>query len=357
MIISKLTLRNFRNYDYAEIEFSSKLNLIIGDNAEGKTNIVEAIYFLSLARSFRTLEINDLIKERRQFATIEARVDENTTHKDIVALMTSSQKKFTCNSKQIRKYSELAKLINVIVFEPKDTMIFSDSPLVRRNFLDINISKKTTVYLENLMVFEKLLKERNAILKNDALDDVQLNVVTEQMIAIEKEIVHYRSLYIAEINQVISKILRSLNGTEEKVEVIYEPFMAFDDNFEKNCARAYARYKESDVKHKMTQLGIHREDFHLKVNGKDIASQGSQGENRIAAIALKLCPYFLIEDKDKKPIVILDDVMSELDFPHRQRLIKFLSKMEQVFITATELKLTNASIYEVKKQKITRRNA
>lgn len=357
MIISKLTLRNFRNYDYAEIEFSPKLNLIVGDNAEGKTNIVEAIYFLSLARSFRSLEITDLIKERRQFATIEARVDENTTHKDIVALMTTSHKKFTCNSKQIRKYSELAQLVNVIVFEPKDTLLFADSPLIRRNFLDINISKKSPVYLENLMVFEKLLKERNAILKNEVVDEVQLDVVTAQLIKVQKEIVRYRSMYITEINQVITKILNSLEGTGKSAEVIYEPFVDFDDNFEKNCARAYERYAESDIKHKMTQLGIHREDFRFLLNGKDIASQGSQGENRIAAIALKISPYFLIEDRDKKPIVILDDVMSELDYPHRQRLLKFLSKMEQVFITATELKLTNASIYEVKKQKITRRNA
>ena len=169
MIVSKLTLRNFRNYDHVELEFSPKLNVIVGDNAEGKTNIVEAIYYLSLARSFRTSEINDLIKERRQFATIEAVVDNLTTRKEIVALMTSSSKKVSCNGKQVRRISDLSKLINVIVFEPKDALMFHDSPLVRRNYLDINLSKKSPVYLENLIEFEKLLKEQEHLSEKDNL--------------------------------------------------------------------------------------------------------------------------------------------------------------------------------------------
>ena len=188
MIVKNLVLRNFRNYDYAKVEFDPKLNVIVGENGAGKTNLVEAIYFLSLARSFRTSETSDLIKNNRQFSEIEATVEQDTIKKDIVALMTSSSKKFSCNGKGIRKLSDLSQLINVIIFEPKDTLMFKDSPLVRRNFLDINLSKKSPVYLENLMVFEKLLKERNAILKGETIDDVQLNVVTEQMIDVEETI-------------------------------------------------------------------------------------------------------------------------------------------------------------------------
>jgi len=357
MVVEKLVLRNFRNYDHLEIEFSPKLNVIVGDNAEGKTNIVEAIYFLSLARSFRTSEINDLIKERRQFATIEARVGNDTTKQDIVALMTPNKKKISCNGKQIRKISDLSKLINVLIFEPKNSLMFHDSPLVRRNFLDINLSKKSPVYLDTLMVFERLLKERNAILKQDQIDMTQLNVVTEKLIEVQETIVRYREGYINEINRVISKIFVSLYGETKTANVIYTPFIKINDDFAYTCAQAYKKSLDSDIRHKMTQIGIHREDFILELDGQDIATHGSQGENRIAVIALKLAPYFLIEEREKKPIVVLDDVMSELDFPHRQRLIKFVSKMEQVFITATELKLTNASIYEVSKHNITRRNA
>ncbi len=356
MIVSKLTLRNFRNYDHVELEFSPKLNVIVGDNAEGKTNIVEAIYYLSLARSFRTSEINDLIKERRQFATIEAVVDNLTTRKEIVALMTSSSKKVSCNGKQVRRISDLSKLINVIVFEPKDALMFHDSPLVRRNYLDINLSKKSPVYLENLIEFEKLLKERNSILKGEEIDKIHLDVVTKKLIEVEEQIVRYRLAYISEINKILSKIVKAIKGDDDEAILNYNPFIRMDEQFSQACARAYARNLESDIKHKATQIGIHREDFSLSLNGKDIATHGSQGENRLVVIALKLAPYFLIEDEGEKPIVVLDDALSELDYIHRQRLIRFVAKMNQVFITATELNVSNATIFVVNHQNITRRN-
>jgi len=357
MIIKSLTLRNFRNYDYAKVDFDPKLNVIVGDNAAGKTNLVEAIYFLSLARSFRTSETSDLIKNKRQFSEIEARVEQDTITKDIVALMTSSSKKFVCNDKPIRKLSDLSKLINVIVFEPKDTLMFSDSPLVRRNFLDINLSKKSPIYLENLMVFEKLLRERNAILKSDIVDKIQLKIVTDQMIDVEETICKYRSAYVNEINNILSKLITQLKGENQTAQLKYTPFMKIDDKFRVNCARAYDYNIESDVKHRMTQLGIHREDIKMILNGKDISEQGSQGENRIAVIALKVAPYFLIEDKAQKPIVILDDVMSELDDEHKKRLLAFVKELEQVFITTTKTNIKDASVYEVSQHIVTRRNA
>lgn len=357
MIVSKLILRNFRNYERLEVRFDPKLNVIVGDNASGKTNIVEAIQFLSLARSFRTSETSELIKIECQFATIEARVEEDTIHKDIVAILTPSSKKITCNKKPIKKISELSNLINVIVFEPKDALMFSDSPLVRRNFLDINLSKKSPVYLENLMSFDKLLKERNALLKEDEVDMVQLKVVTDQLISAQETICKYRQAYVNEINTILSKIIVNIKGGNEVAQLEYYPFVKVDSNFISIATRAYESNKESDIKHKITQIGIHREDMKMILNGKDISTHGSQGENRIAVIALKLAPYFLIEDRNKKPIVVLDDVMSELDKTHQDRLLAFLQKLEQVFITSTKLTVKNASIYEVKKANITRRNA
>ncbi len=358
MFVQKLVLRNFRNYDYLDLDFDPKLNLIVGDNGVGKTNIVEGIQFLSLARSFRTLNSTDLIKEKRQFATIEARVVENTTSKDIVAILTPTSKKISCNNKQIKRISELASLVNVIVFEPKDSLMFSDSPLIRRNFLDINLSKKSPLYLNNLMVYERLLKERNMILKLDKIDMTQLDVVTKRLIEVSEDIVKYRSLYICEINRVLSKIISQIKGLDEVAQLEYHPFVKCDEHFNEYAIRAYERALESDIKRKMTTIGIHREDYVMMLNGKDITSFGSQGENRIAVIALKLAPFFLVEDRDKRPIIVLDDVMSELDEGHKNRLIAFLRKFEQVFITSTTTNVQNASIYEVdKNQKITRRNS
>lgn len=357
MIVTKLVLRNFRNYDWLDAKFEKGINFIIGENAAGKTNVVEAIHFLSLARSFRTSKNTDLIKERRQFATIEARVEEDTTHKDIVAILTPSHKKISCNGNPIKRISDLSDLINVIVFEPKDSLMFNDSPLVRRNFLDVNLSKKSKGYLESLMMFEKLLNERNAILKNENIDMVQLKVVTEQLIDVQESIVKYRQLFVGEINKLLSKIIAALKGDDEEAHLIYEPFVKFEKNYKQVASRAYDKGLESDIKHKMTQIGIHREDIKMILNGNDVSTYGSQGENRISVIALKLAPYFLIDDKDKKPIVVLDDVMSELDQEHKTRLIKFLRKFEQVFITSTNTNVSNTSVYEVKKHTITRRNA
>lgn len=357
MIVTKLILRNFRNYDRLEVKLEPKLNIIVGNNASGKTNIVEAIHFLSLARSFRTTENSELIKNERQFATIEARVEEGTIHKDIVAILTPSSKKLTCNGKPIKKLSELSNLINVIVFEPKDALMFNDSPMVRRNFLDVNLSKKSPIYLEKLMTFDKLLRERNTLLKEDNVDMVQLKVVTEQLISTQETICRYRQAYVSEINNVLSKIIASIKGDDEKAYLEYTSFVRVDERFIVNATRAYDKMLESDIRHKITQTGIHREDMKMILNGKDISTHGSQGENRIAVIALKLSPYFLIEDKDKKPVIVLDDVMSELDKEHKLRLIKFLEKFEQVFITSTTTNVKNASIYEVQNQKITRRKA
>lgn len=356
MIVTKLVLRNFRNYSWLELDFQKGLNFIVGDNAEGKTNIVEAIHFLSLARSFRTNENAELIMKTRQFATIEAKVEQLTTKKEITALMTSSGKKISCNNKPVRRISELSSLINVIVFEPKDSLMFVDSPIVRRNFLDINLSKKSPIYLESLMRYEKLLRERNILLKDENVDKVQLNVVTTQLIDASYVIAKYRLAYINEINRVLSKIVTSIKGEKEEAYLVYEPFVKVDDKFVERATRAYDKGLESDIKRKITQIGIHREDIRMLLNGDDISTHGSQGENRIIVIALKLAPYFLIEDKEERPIIVLDDVMSELDKEHQERLIGFLRKFEQVFITSVTTNVKNASVYEVKNHKVTRRN-
>ena len=359
MIVQKIILRNYRNYDNLELTFSNKLNVIVGENGVGKTNIVEAIQFLSLARSFRTRDSAELIKKGSHFATIEAKVIENDIQKDILAIITPTSRKITCNGKQIKKISELSELVNVIVFEPKDALLFNDSPLVRRNYLDVNLSKKSTLYLSYLMRYEALLRERNKILKQDEVDMTALEVVTDQIIEVSKEIVSFRSDYINSLNNVISKIIAQIKGQKEEALIKYQPFVKNDEEFVNNAKKRYSDSLTADLKNKATSIGIHREDYEMYLNGQNIASFGSQGENRLAAIALKIAPYFLIEEKEKRPIIVLDDVMSELDKNHRIRLVEFVNKLEQVFITSTSANISNASIYEVNKnQKINyRRNS
>ncbi|MFA5480845.1 MAG: DNA replication/repair protein RecF [Bacilli bacterium] len=357
MIIQKLALRNYRSYDAVDLTFEKGLNVIIGENAEGKTNIVEAIHYLSLARSFRTSEDSALIKENREFTTIEAEVAEGPLKKRIIVSLTPNGKKVTSNGKPISRLSELSTLVNVVVFEPAHVALFKDSPKARRDFLDISLTKQSISYLEQISKYEKILRERNEVLKNEPINSLQLETVTEMLIATAEKIVRYREMYIQQINKVLPQIVASIKGAKEIAKIKYLPFVKPDAEFKTNAKTAFSKALEGDLRKKVTSIGPHREDFKMTLNGKDVAKYGSQGENRVLALALTLSPYFLIEDKDKRPIIALDDVMSELDEEHKERLISFLRRFEQVFITSTALEVSDACLYEVRNHKIARRNS
>ncbi len=350
MIINSLTLKNFRNHHYQSFDFKEKLNILTGSNGVGKTNVVEAIYYLSLARSFRTNEDELLIQNGKDKAEINAVVCEGELKRKINIVITPQGKQILLNGKPLSRLSDLAKNINVILFEPKDVSLFKGSPRNRRNFLDVSIAKKSSPYFEYLSKYEKVLKERNELLKSDNVDPILLETTSEMLIKLSGPIISYRQMYIKDINDILIKITRALTGAHDKIEVIYKPFVTYDENFETNAKKAFEKSLEVDKYRKVTNIGIHREDFQVYYQGKDIGLYGSQGENRIIALALKLSPYFLIEDKDKRPIVVLDDVMSELDQTHRLKLIEFVKKFEQVFITATRMEVNGASHYLIKKQ-------
>ena len=352
MIIKKLTLRNYRNYTFKQLEFKPGINIILGDNGVGKTNIVEAIYYLSLARSFRGVDDVDLINYDSEYALISSKIEIGELTRDITTIISKNGREVTINNKPIDRLSDLAKSINVILFEPRDVLLFKGSPKERRNFLDISLTKHTEGYLAAISRYNKVLKERNEVLKQDKLDQTLLDTTTEMLIKAAAPIVKYREGYLKDINDILNKITRALTGVHAKIEIIYHPFVRNDENYETNARNAYNKALEADLKSKATSIGIHREDFSIDLFGKDIATFGSQGQNRIVALALKLSPYFLIEDKDKRPIVVLDDVMSELDEKHQNILIKFLKKFEQVFITTTKLKVAGASHYEIKNQSL-----
>lgn len=349
MKVKSITLKNYRNHSYLSYNFQSGLNIISGPNGAGKTNIVEAINYLSLVRSFRTPDESNLIRKGNEKAEISAVVTEGDLVRKIRINISKEGKTILLNNKPISKLSELAKCVNVVLFEPKDVLLFRGSPKERRNFLDVNISKKSSIYLENLSRYEKLLKQRNDLLKQEVVDEVLLETTTEMLVKLASPIVSYRQLYVKDINDILNKIARALTGEESKIEIKYTPFVPFDKEFEQSALKAFKGALDGDLKRKATSIGIHREDFSVSLNDRDIAIFGSQGENRIVALALKLSPYFLIEDKDKRPIVVLDDVMSELDKTHKERLINFLKKFEQVFITSTNQVVRDAAHYELKK--------
>ena len=350
MIVKTLSLKEFRNHDYLTYQFSPGLNIITGPNGVGKTNIVEALYYLSVAKSFRINDSEGLVKKGKSNGEIYAEIAEGNITRKIRVVLTPNDHQIFINNKPSRVL-ELAKVVNVILFEPKDVLLFRDSPRARRNFLDVSLSKKSFSYLESITRYNKVLKERNELLKGENVDKTLLDTTTEMLVKLSSAIVTYRQMYVKDINDILNKITRALTGEENQLEVIYKPFVENSADFQTKALEAFKKAEEGDLRRKATSIGVHREDFSVNLNGRDIGEYGSQGENRLAALALKLSPYFLIEDRDKRPVIVLDDVMSELDQNHRQRLITFLKKFEQVFITATRLEVNDASHYQIKKKK------
>ncbi len=351
MIIKSLAIRNFRNHTSKSLSFNPGINVITGPNTSGKTNIVEAVYYLSLARSFRGVDDEDLVAHRAEYAEIDSQIIEGELKRNIRILITKKGRSVLINGKKVSKVSDLAKCVNVLLFEPKDVLLFRGSPKERRNFLDINLSKQFPVYLEYISRYEKALKQRNELLKSGNYDENLLKATTELLVKYAGPIINYRAMYVKDINDILIKITRALTGVKEKIEIQYRPFVVMSADYQTVALEAFNRSLDNDLKHKATSIGIHREDISVSLNGREIGTYGSQGENRLVALALKLSPYFMIKDEDKKPIVVLDDVMSELDETHQKRLIDFLRKFSQVFITGTELEIDGATHIQLNKAK------
>ena len=351
MIIKSLSIHNFRNHSSRNLSFNPGINTISGPNTSGKTNIVEAVYYLSLARSFRGIDDEDLIAHGAEYAEIESQIVEGALKRNIRIVITKKGRSVLVNNKKVSKLSDLAKCVNVLLFEPKDVLLFRGSPKERRNFLDINLSKQFPVYLEYISRYEKALKQRNELLKSGNYDENLLKTTTELLVKYAGPIINYRAMYVKDINDILIKITRALTGVKEAIEIHYKPFIPMSSDYQTQALEAFNRVLDSDLKHKATSIGIHREDISVSLNGRDIGVYGSQGENRLVALALKISPYFMVKDEDKKPVVVLDDVMSELDDVHQKRLISFLRKFSQVFITGTELEIEGATHIELTKSK------
>ena len=334
MIVKELELHNLRNYEYLKVNFNKGINYIYGENASGKTNILEAIYFLSLTRSFRTSEIEELIKKDASFARILVKIDTQNVSKTLEISFNKSGKKILVNGKKVLKISELNSLINVISFIPKNTNLLKDAPKERRKFLNIYLSKFSNNYLKTLSVYEKILKERNDAFKAYKINPTLIDILTNQLISLNKEIYLYRKKFVNEINKYLADVFKEVSLTNEKLKMEYVSFLNNqNENIENFLKNEFENIKEEEFKRKQTLIGIHKDDFKIYIDEKDVSLYGSQGENRISIISLILSLYFL--SKEEKPIIVLDDVISELDEKHEENLLKYLENFNQVFITNT----------------------
>ena len=356
MKVTHLELRNFRNYGSLSLDFTNGLTAIEGANGSGKTNLAEAIYYLSLAKSWRTSEDAAIIRNGEDYALVKAAVEENGLRRDIEISITANGRRISINGKQARRLSELSKLVNVILFSPEDVSIFKGPPSDRRSFIDTSLSKKSLDYFSLIGKYNRLLSERNAALKVNSPDLTLIGVLTEQLIEAGEPISRYRRMYIDDLNKVMSGLASELYGRDRRIVIVYKPFIKNEPSWKEEATKAYKRSLEGDVTHKTTSIGIHREDFALNLDDMDISVYGSQGENRLAAIAMKIAPFFLIEDEGKRPITVLDDVYSELDGEHAKRLSDVIAKhLQQVFVTTAGAHINGASCVEVSGQKAIRR--
>ena len=336
MIIKRLDLMNFRNYESLRLEPGSGTNILYGNNAQGKTNILESIYMCSTARSHRASRDKELIRFDAEESHIKMLVDKHGSEYRIdMHLKKSKAKGIAVNGVPIRKVSELFGIVNVIFFSPEDLNLVKKGPAERRHFIDCELCQLDRVYTNQLMSYNKILVQRNRLLKdmtfNPGLFDT-LSVWDGQLIAYGEAVIKERAKFVGQLNSIIQTLHRTLTGGKEQIEIVYEPDTS-PGNFEKELQKS----QERDMRQCTTGRGPHRDDICFLVNGIDIRRYGSQGQQRTAALSLKLSEIELVRQLiHDTPVLLLDDVLSELDSSRQMQLLATI-KETQTFITCTGL--------------------
>ena len=335
MLIKKLELNRFRNYESQILEFDDGINIIYGNNGEGKTNIVEAIYLMSLGRSFRTSRDKEMINLNAETSYIKSLVESSGREFKIEYRIDKTAKKaIKINSLPIEKLTELLGIVNVVIFSPEDLKLVKEGPKERRAFIDREISQIRPKYYQLLHSYHKNLIQRNNLLKDFDIDKILLDVYDSNLSEIGYKIIEYREEFLREIAEIASDNHYKISSGKENLEINYEKNISV-----KSKEDYYSIMKDiqnKDILKKTTSFGIHKDDIDIKINGIDLRSYGSQGQKRSAAISLKLSEIELIYRlKGEYPIVLLDDIFSELD-PMRQNMLLDTFKKTQTFVTAAE---------------------
>ena len=362
MRLKNLKLENFRNYEDAEISFSDGINILIGDNAMGKTNILEAIYVLALTKSPRSGYDTDLIRLDTSKALISGDVLHDDVLKQYEVEIDKFGKRVYINKFQIKKISEYISNFCVTSFLPNDIEIIKGSPSIRRNTLNIQIGSIYNNYLKNMNEYNSILRIRNEYLKRlniNALSDTKyLDVINEKMLDVSLKIYYFRFFYLNLINAKIEGIFKKLSGLSG-LQVIYQNNLGITEYDEEKIKKILlTKWKNNfnkELMQGMTLFGLHRDDLLFLLNGKDARIYASQGQQRLIVIAYKIAELLIFKDiKKEYPVLLLDDVFSEIDIKRRNNIIKYLKSDMQVIITTTDIEdidinlANSARIYKIK---------
>ena len=353
MIIKNIKLVNYRNYNSLNLDFNDKINIIIGNNAQGKTNILESIYVLALTKSYDKAVDKNLIMFNEKFLKINGLVNINSYNKNFEVLINESYKKVKINNNEINKMRDYISKINVILFTPDDINIFKDSPGSRRRLLNIELSQIFSEYVDIYNKYNVILKQRNEYLKSNNINKLYLDIINEKFVDLAISIIEYRVNYIKEVNSYIKDIFYDITNIND-LEIKYITNIEFNEDKEVMKDKFLSKLNDSYEREKLygnSLYGPHRDDFSFFLTNKDLSIYGSQGQLRCAMISYKLSELEIFNKYKKEyPILLLDDVFSELDLNKRNNIIKYLKDDIQTIITTTDIDMIDKQI--VSKAKI-----
>ena len=355
MILSNLKLNNFRNYDKLDLNFNEKINIFIGNNAQGKTNILESIYVLSLTKSHRTNKDIYLLKQNTVYTKITGIIDNNKYE----LLINREGKKVSINNNVFKKVSDYISKFNVIMFCPDDLEIIKGTPSLRRSFFNISISGFNNNYVRYLSEYNKILKTRNEYLKNNEIINKEyLDVLTNKLIDLNIKIYNERINYVEKINNYLKDIYKDISG-KTNIKLTYDSFIEDKDNIKNELEDKFNLIYNTELLQRVTLLGVHKDDFSIYIDDIKINNYGSQGQHRMAILCLKLSEIKIYQEEyNKKPILLLDDIFSELDKDKKTNIIKYIDDDLQVFITSTDLNnidkkiVKNSTIFRIDNGKV-----
>ncbi|MBQ7972424.1 MAG: DNA replication/repair protein RecF [Lachnospiraceae bacterium] len=336
MYIKSLELENYRNYKSLKLSFDKGTTILYGDNAQGKTNILEAIYVSATTKSHKGSKDREIINFESEEGHIKTIFEKDALDYRIdMHLRKSKSKGIAVNCEKLKKAAELMGLLNVVFFSPEDLNIIKDGPSYRRRFVDMELCQLDQFYIYNLSNYNKIIEQRNKLLKdiyfNPSLRET-LTIWDTQLESYGSKIIERREQFTEQLNDIMREIHFKLSGNLEEIKIVYEPNVKFD-----KIGEALHREQERDIRSKMTSVGPHRDDFAFYVNGIDIRKYGSQGQQRTAALSLKLAEIELIKKITKDvPVLLLDDVLSELDSNRQNYLLNCIGDI-QTIITCTGL--------------------
>lgn len=334
MVVKNISLQYFRNFEKINLELSDGINILYGLNAQGKTNFIESVYFCATGRSHRTNYDRELIKFAQNEAHIQIYVQKDSlTDRIDVHIKKEGKKGIAVNGIAVKRLGELFGVLLTVIFSPEDLQLVKAGPSERRRFMDMEICQLSPVYYYELQQYYKILKQRNGLLKDiqkkNELKET-LFVWDEQLVGHGVKIMKYRADFINKINKLSSGIHRKITDGAEKMEVIYKPGVKPQEFLEK-----LNKYAERDMAQGVTSVGVHKDDLNFQINGQDTRIYGSQGQQRTVSLSLKLAEIDLIkEEKGETPVLLLDDVLSELDKTRQNCLLESINGVQTV-ITCT----------------------